>query len=408
MYRISGAPTPIAGRRAAVLAFMTALMAPLVAAIPAAAADPAPVRDGASQTTAAASCWEIKQNKPAATDGTYWLQTPQLIDPRKFHCDMTTDGGGWVLIGRGRENWSYDYNGAGTSDAVAEVTTGKDAFPVKQLDGKVINALMGGRRIDSMSDGVRLRRARNAAGTQFQETSFTFKSRDRWSWAFSAGFPMASAKIDGASTSGTTRDFGTDNGWRRLWTYETSANNYVRGFQYGYDATGSTDPNSYLYSSASGGRYPSPFTQMYLRPKLLTSDLTYDAIPAAGLPKSEQAPIPNSGSIPNEWGVTGLGNGGTSENANEVQAFAQIGNVMYVGGNFTTVLKGQNATGSDRISQRYLAAFDATTGNVPVPLPAARPEQPGQGVDCPARWQAGGRRRVHHRQRQLRGLVSWS
>jgi hypothetical protein len=353
-------------RWAAVVAFATALAAPLLSAVPAQAAEPAAVvRDGSTQTSAAASCWEAKQVKPSATDGVYWLQTPQLVTPRKFYCDMTTDGGGWVLIGRGRQGWTYDYNGQGSADAIAETPSGTSAFSVSQLDAHVVDALLGGKRVDSMTDGVRVRRARNAAGTQFQEASFTFRSRDRWSWSLAAGFPVASAKIDGSSAgTTTTRDISIDDSWKRLWTHESSANDYVRGFNYGSSATGgSTASDNFLYSSRSDGRYPSPFSQVFVRPKIRTADLDYSAVPSSGLPATTMAAIPQNGAIPTTWGVSGTGAAGTGENATEVQAFAQIGNVMYVGGNFTTVQKGENATGSDKVSRAYLAAFDATTGD---------------------------------------------
>ena len=55
-------------------------------------------RDGSTADLAAASCYEIKVNNPAAPDGVYWLQTPQLEAPAQFFCDQTTDGGGWVSI----------------------------------------------------------------------------------------------------------------------------------------------------------------------------------------------------------------------------------------------------------------------------------------------------------------------
>ena len=60
---------------------------------------PAAARDGSTAERAAASCWEIKQKAPGANDGLYWLQTPQLGAPQQFRCDMTTDGGGFVLCG---------------------------------------------------------------------------------------------------------------------------------------------------------------------------------------------------------------------------------------------------------------------------------------------------------------------
>lgn len=327
-------------------------------------ASSAQVIDGSAAHRAAASCWEIKQDQPNAQDGRYWLITPQLQAPEQFHCDMTTDGGGWVLIGRGREDWVANYNGAGTTPEVSATVSGQGAFSPRQLDSRVIDGLNGGRRIDSMSDGVRLRRATNSAGTSFQEVRFTYRSRDRWSWAFGAGHPITSFNVGGTTgTNRSTRDFGASNGLGRVRTFADSSNNFVRGFMFGQSVTGSTSASSHLYSEVSGGAHATPFTQVFIRPRLRTSDLTYEQIPNGGTSEQTALKIAENGSLTQRWGVTGLGNGGSSENASEVQAFAQIGNTMYVGGNFTTVQQGANATGSDRVSQPYLAAFDAGTGD---------------------------------------------
>ena len=52
----------------------------------------AAVHDGLSAQTAAASCWDIKTQNPAAADGAYWLQTPTMDTPGQYYCDQTTRG----------------------------------------------------------------------------------------------------------------------------------------------------------------------------------------------------------------------------------------------------------------------------------------------------------------------------
>jgi hypothetical protein len=339
-------------------------------------ASAAPVVDGLTQATAAASCWEVKKLDGSAPSGTYWILTPQLKAPTKIYCDQTTDGGGWALIGRGRENWTYNYDGKGTAAEVADQVTGTGAFSPRQLSGTTINGLLGGKRFDDATygSGVRLRRATNADGTSWQETRFTYRSgsRDRWTWALGAGLPLASFSIGGSEgTEATTRNFGTDDAFRRVWTAEDPANSYVRGFTYGSSVTGSTSASSYIYSKNSGGAYGVPFTQVFIRPKLLSSQLSFATIPAGGTAPETIRAAPRSGALPTSWGVTGLGAGGTTENAGEVQAFAQIGGVVYVGGNFTTVQKGASPSAADTLAQPYLAAFDATTGE---PIRSFKPQ----------------------------------
>ena len=61
------------------------------------------------------------------------------------------------------------------------------------------------------------------------------------------------------------------------------------------------------------------------------------------------------------WGVTGLANGVDGELHTEVAAFAQLGSRVYVGGNFRYVQRGEFASGTDKVEQSYLAAFDVNT-----------------------------------------------
>ena len=338
-----------------------------VAGLSSPASAAAPI-DGLTPATAAASCWEIKQNDAASANGVYWILTPQLQVPTKIYCDQTTSGGGWELVGRGREGWSLAYNGKGTPDQVSATVTGTAAFAPRQLDSTIINGLLGGKRFDdeTYGGGVRIVRSTSQNGSTSQDVRFTYRagSRDRWTWAFGAGLPIPSVAIGGSTINNTTTyEFGTDSAYNRLWTYENVKNNYVRGFNFGQNAIGSTSASSYLYSNATNGQYATPFSQVFIRPMIRTSDLTYAAIPDSGTTAQTITAAPRSGSLTSTWGVTGTGAAGTGENATEVQAFAQIGNTMYVGGNFTTVQKGAAATGDDKVAQPYLAAFDATTGD---------------------------------------------
>ncbi|MFI5426962.1 fibrinogen-like YCDxxxxGGGW domain-containing protein [Aeromicrobium sp. UC242_57] len=164
--------------RTAVLAVLApaVVISGLVAAGPSASA--AAPADGLAPVTAAASCWEIKQNDPAAADGVYWILTPQLKVPTQIYCDQTTDGGGWALVGRGREGWSLSYNGNATPAEVSGTVTGQAAFAPKQLDSVVVDGLLGGKRFDdpTYGGGVRIRRAVNTEGTDWQETRWTYRA----------------------------------------------------------------------------------------------------------------------------------------------------------------------------------------------------------------------------------------
>lgn len=332
-------------------------------ALPAASAQAATPRDGSTAERAAASCWEAKQVNSSAADGTYWLLTPQLGTPTQFYCDQTTDGGGWVLVGRGRQAWTEAGDGQGTA---AEVASPTGSMRAKQLSGTTIDALLNGGRVDALADGVRLRRATNTAGSAWQEVRFRLAQRDRWSWALSAGpdggIGVSSYSVDGTTTAAAqqTRDLRISSDTQRTWTYASADNAYVRGFSYGRTGpAGTTSATSYLYSQVAGGQFATPFTQMYLRPTLTAASVSFAAIGDSGTAATAAVAVPQSFALPNPWGVTGLGRGGSLYYATEVSAFAQIGNRVYVGGNFTRV---RRADGSASVKQPYLAAFDARTG----------------------------------------------
>ncbi|WOF22634.1 fibrinogen-like YCDxxxxGGGW domain-containing protein [Microbacterium betulae] len=349
--------------RAAALTSLAVLVALLIPAGPAAAEDPAlPSPDGLTEATAAASCWEIAQLAPDAPSGVYWIATPAMGAAERFFCDQETDGGGWVLVGRGREGWSESILGAGTPAQVRDTVTGTAAFAPRQLSGELIDQLNDDRPIGELADGIRLVRATNAAGTAWQDTTFQLSSpRDEWTWQFDNEQRVASYRIDGVQrTGGTTSSFGSGNGLSRVRTVTGSTEGWAMGFGYGSEIRGSTAATSFLWSKNTTTGYARPFTQVFLRPKLMSADV-FSAIPDEGTPATTGPAVAQAFAEQQTWGVAGLGAGpSTLEGSNEVSAFAESGGRVLVGGNFTTVQRSAGGTGAE--TQSYLAAFDRDTG----------------------------------------------
>ena len=354
---------------------LLAIMPVLALQSPSNAAAATRTADGLSPATAAGSCWEIKQNTPAAPDGIYWLVTPALQAPQQFYCDQTTNGGGWVLVGRGRQGWKPYYQGVGTAAQVRNTVTGAAAFSPAQLPAPTVDGLLNNTPVSGLADGIRLRRATTRAGTAWQEVRFKMPSRNRWVWTFAAQHPLGTYTFDGSgSNGGQTVSYGTDNSFRRVDSKAPEAQGFLWGFAYGTGVTGITDVNSYIWSATDGGVSGRPFTQMFIRPQLRRDTMfSGTTIPDSGTAKQELRALPDSNAQRTFWGVNGLADGIDNELHTEVQSFAQVGGTMFVGGNFKTVQ--QDAAGTGQVAQSDLAAFDDATGNF---IPAFNPTFNGQ------------------------------
>ncbi|CEA07515.1 hypothetical protein BN1051_00830 [Arthrobacter saudimassiliensis] len=337
-----------------------ALLGGLAAAPPALSAE-APAPNGATADTAAASCWEIKQEHPQLPSGIYWLLTPAMPQPEQFYCDQSTDGGGWVLIGRGREGWKELYQGVGTPAQVRGSISGTSAFTPRQLSSELIDGLLNNQAPQDLQDGVRLRRALDVSGSTWQEVRYRTRNQPRWSWAIGSATPLAGGQIgDTSFNGGTTSNFGTDQIYQRVVTTEDQTQGWTQGFAYGRQARGENSSTSFIWSSTATAGNPRPFTQMYLRPKVTQAD-GFQPLPDSGAQAYPRPVQPETNALPTVWGVTGLASG-TGELNTEVQAFAQIGTTVYVAGNFRYVQR--SSSGSGRIEQPYLAGFDVNSGEM--------------------------------------------
>lgn len=352
---------------APIVACASIALAPTAHAVGAGQGDSAPgqavVRDGSSAATAAASCWDIKQRNPEAADGAYWLQTPAMDHPAQFFCDQTTDGGGWVLIGRGREGWESWSGGKGDPAKLTSRSRTSDDFEVVQLSNKAVTELLNSEPVKDQADGVRVMRSWSASGRSYQTMDLQFPKMTDFVWPFKMAHPVNVQLDKGGWRSGLMWGLtGYDNEWNGLQTYPSArTTGWKMGWGYGALAanwTGDvTSATSYFRKS---GLTVFPYAEAYVRPRISSDSSAFTRIPNEGLSGSTVSAAVSQYAAKTSWGVSGNLNGSVREGNIQVQAFAQVGSTMYVGGNFTGVKQGEKGT---EISSRGLAAFDVATGD---------------------------------------------
>jgi hypothetical protein len=282
-----------------------------------------------------------------------------MVEPARFYCDMTTDGGGWVLVGKGRNDWTRDHAGQGAPSQLLSPVTAPMSAATVQLGSRAVDALLDGGRVDDLTDGVRLRRAQDTAGATWQESRVRFSRFGRWAWTLGAVRGLASWSFeDRTGTGGESPSYGADEGYDRV-RITSAYGRFHKGFAFGTSVRGSSSPTSHLWSATDGGG-ALPSTQVYLRPRVLSTDAGFTRIPNRGAAGYRQGRIVRSTALASPWGVSGVAGNTDREGNVEVQAFTQSGRTMYVGGNFEFVQR--DASGTDRVRQPFLAAFDVVTG----------------------------------------------
>ena len=347
----------------ALLALSTALT--LGIATPAGAADDS--HDGTSSERAAASCYEIKQLNPGAPSGTYWLYTPQMSGPQQFYCDQETDGGGWVMIARGREGWTDSYNGMGNAEDIHRNPTGPAAFAPVQLPSNTVDALLNGIKPQDLPDGMRLRRAHDKNGRTWQEVRAERVQTEQWSWAMTYAQKWGKIRFSGAGINRTASSSLPTQMAPGVTTssvkfFANPAQDYKIGFAFGSLVTfGNESADSYIYQKAGTVGHSMPFTQVYLRPQLTQKDLSFNLLGANGSTASARRALPNSYSMPVTWRTAEKTYSGKINEMNTyVQAITQVGDTVFTGGDFAYLESAQG----EKVTQANIAGFNVDSGDL--------------------------------------------
>ena len=336
--------------------------------------------DGSSSERAAASCWEVKQNNPQAKSGAYWLYTTEMSAPEQFYCDQETEGGGWVMIGRGRESWTENYYGRGKAEQLYQNPTGFDAV---QLPANKVDALLNGNRPQDLADGVRFHRSLNVGGTKWQDLTAKRVASPQWSWSLRARMYWSDVTIKNpfpytqynysSHESQMGRIFSHDSyDFRGLYFVEQASQGYKQGFSYGvharitswFTAHKMNNQSSYIYRPANDSNPPLVFTQMFLRPKVTQSDLVAKGLRAygqQGAAASDRRALPNSYSEKWKWRTSAdTGTGKNGEMNTQVEAITEAGGAVFTGGDFAYV---ESASG-EKVEQAFLAGYEVGTGEL--------------------------------------------
>ena len=340
------------------------------------AAEDAVVHDGSSSDKAAASCYEAKQVNKDAKSGKYWLYTPSMSAPQQFYCDQETNGGGWVLIGRGRDGWTENYHGRGAASKLYTSPEGDDAMTPLQLPSTTVDELLNGQKPQDLEDGVRFRRALNTDGTEWQNITAHRDQTERWTWALRSNNIWSNIDVSADNPQYMQRDRThfdkTEGHIQQNGTYsvlnfdEQREQGWKIGFSYSRDvrANGNRNEsasNSYLYRPSGSNATPFAFTQVYLRPKLTQQNMGAQAIGDNGTAASNRRALPKSGSMPWKWRTSDKsGTGNVNEMNTYVQAITQVGDTVFTGGDFAYL---ESAAGA-HVDQSYLAGFNVNTGEL--------------------------------------------
>lgn len=284
------------------------------------------------------------------------------------------------MLGRGREGWTRNDSGQGNPNALWRNPSGAGANTPVQLSAPTVNALMDGKSVSATGDGLRIRRALNEQGTYSQNVYGKQDPKQLWTWNMQWAKSWTSVRfqedqgwgvpISRLDPSKTTKDSkGLDNAYRAvnpIFTGQSgNATSMDFGFGFGRDVPAPANQNGALTRTASG--FTIPFAQVFARP-IVTSEDSKPVTPTDPKPTEPTSPatpvnknLPESYSMPMKWRTSEeTGTGKVGEMNTYVQAITQVGNTVFVGGDYKNVVSASGET----VNQAFLTGYNVDTGEL--------------------------------------------
>ena len=191
--------------------------------------------DGSSSENAASSAYAIKQAYPSSTDGVYWISNESINSgtPFQIYADMTTDGGGWMLLAS-----------AGGSGAASQGNS------VTSLDQRIY--LPRSTVITLSQDASSVMLANGSSGNKTQNKIISTDDKPI------NVFRSSSTSYMGAGTfhyNGAYSSFSTNSGSNWQWNYSCGPTGSMTGWPFLYHACGNASGAHIMFNqSTSAGR----------------------------------------------------------------------------------------------------------------------------------------------------------
>ena len=201
-----------------------------------------------------------------------------LAGSRKFSAYVENDGThSWLLVGRGREGWTWDPNGQGAVDDVNTIGTSA-AFAPATYSTATINELIGNSGSVLTDVEIRIKRASNPQGTAYEEARWRPTAEADWRWNFDTGMTVdyevvatngAPGGQTGIRINGNTRDWELGgNDADRIFTWAWGGHNNLMGFSMGNAVPGADNATTFIWDHPNNGfNHAIPYTEVYIRVK---------------------------------------------------------------------------------------------------------------------------------------------